>query len=60
MSWITSPASAADSRWTFYDAPPSPSVLCLCSYDFFHGAILHPRLFGGRLDIKMFAGACVS
>lgn len=24
-------------------------------YDFFHGAILHPRLFGGRLDIKMFA-----
>ena len=24
-------------------------------YDYFMGAILHPRLFGGRLDIKMFA-----
>ena len=24
-------------------------------YDFLMGAILHPRLFGGRLDVKMFA-----
>jgi hypothetical protein len=33
------------------------TVAIVCSYDFFMGAILHPRLFGGRLDIKMFAGA---
>ena len=41
--------------------PSFPSLSLLPhSYDIFMGAILHPRLFNGRIDIKMFAEIRVS